>query len=55
MTHDTEKDFEADTEAWLTSADGGWAKATDAAHHASLENTPSTARAEMSYEEDRCG
>ena len=34
---DTEKNFEADIEAWLTSAEGGWAKATDAGYRASIE------------------
>ena len=34
---DTEKNFEADIEAWLTSAKGGWSKATDAGYRASIE------------------
>ena len=34
---DTEKNFEADIEAWLTSAEGGWTKATDAGYRASVE------------------
>ncbi|MBO4619670.1 MAG: type I restriction endonuclease subunit R [Victivallales bacterium] len=37
MNHDTEKNFEADIEAWLTSAEGGWTKATDAGYRASIE------------------
>ena len=35
--HDTEKNFEADIEEWLTSSDGGWTKATDAGYRASIE------------------
>ncbi len=34
---DTEKNFEADIESWLTSAEGGWSKATDAGYRASIE------------------
>lgn len=30
MTHDSEKNFEADIQDWLTSPAGGWTKATDA-------------------------
>ena len=32
--HDTEKNFEADIEAWLTSAAGGWSKAKDTGYRA---------------------
>ena len=34
---DTEKNFEADIQGWLTSAEGGWTKATDAGYRASIE------------------
>ena len=34
---DTEKNFEADIQAWLTSAEGGWTAATDAGYRASVE------------------
>ncbi len=34
MSNDTEKQFEADIEAWLTSPEGGWTKATDAGYRA---------------------
>ena len=37
MNQDTEKNFEADIEAWLTSAAGGWTKATDAGYRATIE------------------
>ncbi len=36
-SHDTEKNFEADIQEWLTSAEGGWTKATDAGYRASIE------------------
>ena len=34
---DTEKNFEADIQEWLTSAEGGWTRATDAGYRASIE------------------
>ncbi len=34
MAQDTEKQFEADIEAWLTSAEGGWTKAKDTGYRA---------------------
>ena len=37
MNNDTEKNFGADIESWLTSDEGGWTKATDAGYHASIE------------------
>lgn len=37
MTQDTEKNFEADIQEWLTSEAGGWMAATDAGYRASVE------------------
>ena len=34
---DTEKNFEADIQDWLTSVEGGWKRATDAGYRASIE------------------
>ena len=37
MQQDTEKNFEADIQEWLTSAAGGWTKATDMGYRASMD------------------
>ena len=37
MNNDTEKNFEADIESWLTSPEGGWTKATDDGYRASID------------------